>query len=442
MLGSATAMAVVLVCGSSATALAAAVQAHWDVWNGAAFRRAADFGSDFTTGDAGNGTWQLLSASNGVPELGFIKTQATGTGTVEVHVDTLQGGVFKRVLATGSDFSPGDAGNGVFELFGSVNGFPELGFIKLRNTGSGTVEVHWDVWNGSAYRRAGDYTSDFSPADAGNGTWQLLPTSTATPELGFIKTRSTGTGTVEVHLDTLQSGVYRRVLSTGTDFGAADGGNGVWQLFGSVNGYPELGFIKLRNIGSGTVEAHWDAWNGSAYRRAADYTSDFSPALAGDGAWQLVPTSNVPELGFVQLAFPAPPAAPSSTPPVPPAGSSPVQSAPVVVRAPTPHGRRHVKALIRFSWSWDNAHTRLHWIRFRRLPRAAKISVTCQGRGCPRPLAVTARVRKMKDLERALRGQRYRVGDQLLITISARGRLPERIGVSIRYGEMPRIQLL
>ena len=54
-----------------------------------------------------------------------------------------------------------------------------------------TVEVHYDTLAGSTYTRAGDFTSDFSPADNANGAWQLLPTSSGPPELGFVKTQNT-----------------------------------------------------------------------------------------------------------------------------------------------------------------------------------------------------------------------------------------------------------
>ncbi len=56
----------------------------------------------------------------------------------------------------------------------TVASTPELGFVKLRDT-PGTVEVHWDVLDSSgSYTRAGDFTSDFSPADADNGVWQPI----------------------------------------------------------------------------------------------------------------------------------------------------------------------------------------------------------------------------------------------------------------------------
>jgi surface antigen len=161
----------------------------------------------------------------------------------------------------------------------------ELGFIKLANTGSGTVEVHTDAVQGGSFHRTRDLTSDFSPADANNGTWELFGWANGAPELGFVKLRNTS-GTVEVHWDTLQGGSYHRAGDYTSDFNPADAENGLWNLFGSANGAPELGFVKLRNT-SGTVEGHADALEGSSYKRTADYASDFNPADAANGSWQV-----------------------------------------------------------------------------------------------------------------------------------------------------------
>jgi hypothetical protein len=252
--------------------------------------------------------------------------------------------------------------------------------MKLRNTGSGTVEAHWDVLSGGRYVRAGSYRSDFSPADADNG---------------------------------------------------------VWSLFGSVDGAPELGFVKLDNPGSGTVEAHWAVLSGGSYVRAGDYGSDFSIADANNGVWSLFGSVNgKPELGFIKLRWPAPPAPP------PVVASPPVQSMPIVVSVQPPHGRRHVKVRITINWTWNHAHTRLDRITFAGLPRAATITVRCQGRGCPQPRAVSTRARHRKTVLRSLDGRRYRAGDRLLITISAPGLVPERAEVRIRDGAIPRARLL
>jgi CHAP domain len=260
------------------------VEVHLDSLQSGGLRRAADYTSDFSPGDAANGVWQLFGFVNGAPELGFIKLRNTAA-TVEVHWDTLQGRTYKRAGDFTSDFSPADAANGTWDLFDSTNGAPVLGFVKVRNT-AGTVEAHWDTLQGSSYRRAGDFTSDFSPADATNGVWQLFGSANGAPELGFVKLQNTA-GTVEVHWDVLQSNTYHRVGDFVSDFSPSDGSNGSWNLFGTANGAPELGFVKLSNAGSGTVEAHADVLQGSSYARTADYGSDFSPGDSPNGSWQI-----------------------------------------------------------------------------------------------------------------------------------------------------------
>jgi hypothetical protein len=50
---------------------------------------------------------------------------------------------------------------------------PLLGFVKTANTGSGAVEVHIDACSSGSYHRVLDTTSDFSPADRTNGTFEL-----------------------------------------------------------------------------------------------------------------------------------------------------------------------------------------------------------------------------------------------------------------------------
>lgn len=52
-----------------------------------------------------------------VPQLGFVQTAHTGSGTVEVHADTFSNG-HHRVLDAVSDFSLADAPNGTFQLSG------------------------------------------------------------------------------------------------------------------------------------------------------------------------------------------------------------------------------------------------------------------------------------------------------------------------------------
>ena len=131
------------------------------------------YGGPAGNGPGAGGTQPGIGPTVGGSDLDFVKTVNTA-GTVEVHWATAASGYQQRGGDFASDFSPADDANGHFQLFGSANGAPELGFIKTINTG-GTVEVHWDTLQGSSYKRVGDSTSDFSPADAENGSWQIGP---------------------------------------------------------------------------------------------------------------------------------------------------------------------------------------------------------------------------------------------------------------------------
>ena len=81
------------------------------------------------------------------------------------------GGSYKRVGDFTSDFSPADAGNGTWQLFGSANGAPQSSVFSSEGS------QHWGYRRGSLGHAAGqnltsvsDSTSDFGPADAENGS--------------------------------------------------------------------------------------------------------------------------------------------------------------------------------------------------------------------------------------------------------------------------------
>ncbi len=249
------------------------VEVHWETLNGGVYRPAGDYTSDFSPAEAHNGTFQLFGSANGAPELGFVKTGG-GVSLVEVHWEVLSGGSYKSAGDYVSDFGSGEANNGIWRLFGGANGVPQLGFVKVLNSGSGTVEIHWDNLSGGSYKRAGDFASDFSPGVT-NVVWQLLETGGA-PLLGAIVTTNSGSGTIEPHWDSLSGSSYKRAGDFTSDFSPAEAHNGTWQLFGSANGAPQLGFIKTGG-GVSSVEVHWDNLNGSVYTDAGDYTSGFSP---------------------------------------------------------------------------------------------------------------------------------------------------------------------
>ena len=78
---------------------------------------------------------------DGIPDLVFIKTANTGTGTVEVHIASGASNYQTRILETGTTFAPEADGVWLMADY-EGDGIPDLVFIKTANTGTGTVEVH------------------------------------------------------------------------------------------------------------------------------------------------------------------------------------------------------------------------------------------------------------------------------------------------------------
>jgi hypothetical protein len=139
---------------------------------------------------------------------------------------------------------------------------------------------------------------------------------------------------------------------------------------------------------------------------------------------------------FQRPAFtpcPAPPPPPPSPPPSPPQG--PVVSVPV--KSPLPK----LRVRMTMDWTWNRATTRLHRITLRRFPRRATLIFGCHGKGCPRR-ATKSDWRHLRGVIRSLDGRRYRAGDKLLITVWERGYRSELVGVQIRWGALPKVNLL
>jgi hypothetical protein len=264
------------------------VEVHIDTFSNG-FHRVLNAVSDFSLADAANGTFQLIGNVNGEPELGFIKFPAPGSPNVEVQLDTFSNGSYHRVLIAASDFAVG-TGLGPFQLFGSVNGEPELGFVLSPDFQHFPAEVFVDDFSNGSYQRTSSPFSDLRPDAVPSPTFQLFGRDNGEPELGSINYANTVSGTVELHADAVVTagGGYTRVLNATSDFSPADRPNGTFQLFGSANGEPELGFIKTANTGTHTVEVHADAITNGSYQQFLDSGSDFSPADAANGTFQLL----------------------------------------------------------------------------------------------------------------------------------------------------------
>jgi hypothetical protein len=407
------------------------VEVHWETLQNGVYTDAGDYGSDFSPSLNANGIWELEPNANGTPALGYVELEDTASGTVEVHGDALEGDAYTRVWNYATGYTPAQAANGVMQIFGAVNGEPELGFIDLRNTGSGMVEVHWETYQNGVYTDAGDYASDFPESDAPDGDWELLATSSGTPVLGFILLKNSGSGTVEVHEDAENGGEYTRFGDWASHFPESEAGDGVWQLFGASNGATELGFIDLTNTTSGTVEVHWETLQNGMFADAGDYTSGYPESDAPDGTWGLFTqgSDDPPELGFVRTSWPTP----VPSPPVQPV----VQSQPL----PVPPKRARIRAKFVLGWTWNHARTRLAAVHVTGFPRDGTVRIRCSGRGCP-DTGKAAGHKRLHALFHSLEGRVFRAGDVVTITVSAPGKQSERIAVRIRDGALPRTRLL
>jgi hypothetical protein len=123
-------------------------------------------------------------------------------------------------------------------------------------------------------------------------------------------------------------------------------------------------------------------------------------------------------------------------PPPPP----PVQPTPQPTPIPTPRAKHALKVKLLMKWSWRFRTTTLRLTRVGHFPHSTRLTVSCKGRGCGRPAKLSATGPKgVHRLLKRLTGHRYRAGDVLTITFTARGWRRERARITIRNGRLPRV---
>jgi hypothetical protein len=133
-------------------------------------------------------------------------------------------------------------------------------------------------------------------------------------------------------------------------------------------------------------------------------------------------------------ACPPPPAPPAPAPATP----APVVTVPTPSPVPT---KPKVKVRLTMSWTWDRAVTHLHRFAVAHLPARSLVTFTCHGRGCPTHRR-EAGPKHIRNLTRYLAGRAFRSGDLILITVTQPGHSPERVGIRILYGKLPRVRLM
>ncbi|KAI9147258.1 hypothetical protein HJFPF1_13296 [Paramyrothecium foliicola] len=215
-----------------------------------------------------NGQFEVAGGNVVGGDLFYVKLRNTGTGRVEIHRATAGSNYKSFAVQTGTAFDLADANRGTWRVDDG-----DLYFIKTRETGSGRIEVHR-----ASRSNYGNYdlhqATSLSQSNSDLGTWTIVGKN-----LYFIKYRNTNGANVEVHKLTPGDG-YQRVTLLPTWFNIADGDNGTWEI--GTNG--DLYFIKTRNTGSGKIEVHI-ATAVSGYQNVAHFASWVSEADGPNGSW-------------------------------------------------------------------------------------------------------------------------------------------------------------
>lgn len=132
-----------------------------------------------------------------------------------------------------------------------------------------------------------------------------------------------------------------------------------------------------------------------------------------------------------------------SPPPPPSPPPSPAPPTQVTQTTPVPRSPRAIHARFKVGWRYNRRGTVVRFVKLvAGLPGDGRVTIRCTGPRCPRIHASAAGRRAVTRMLARLAGRRFVPGDRLLITVTARGRRPERIALSIRRGRRPLGRLL
>ncbi|TGO22050.1 hypothetical protein BPAE_0184g00020 [Botrytis paeoniae] len=254
---------------------------------------------DSTFAQEDNGYWQLIDATgDGKPDLVYIKNKNTGSGYVEIHIASSYSNFQTRILEVATTFVEED--NGTWRLFKSSNSaLPDLIYIKTQDTPSGKVEVHIASGASMYKTRSLEVTTSFQNENKQDGQWNVYDyNGDGKPDLVFIKTENTGTGTTEVFVASGSSNYQERLISTGTVFPIEN--NRFWQLGPySING--DLIYIKDANTVTGTIEVHIASRASGYQTKLLGVGSTF--AQEQNGFWQLIDFNADGKLDLTYIKF-------------------------------------------------------------------------------------------------------------------------------------------
>jgi len=213
----------------------------------------------------------VVTAVESLSDLYFIKTLNGDSGQIEVRVASPddQYSAVKRQYNSG--YGREDGRNGDFTI---DNG--SLYLVKTRNTGSSTIEIHATT-ESSAYKTFSLHAkTSISLSDADNGVWTVDG-----GDLYFIKTRNTGSKYIEVHRVSPQNwGAF--TLQVATSIPQSQGHDGTWVMYRG-----DLYFIKYRNTGGNNVEIHLLSGSQNYGGQPNVYTTWFETRDGDNGTWDI-----------------------------------------------------------------------------------------------------------------------------------------------------------
>jgi beta-glucosidase/6-phospho-beta-glucosidase/beta-galactosidase/lysophospholipase L1-like esterase len=230
-------------------------------WDGTTLRfdvgNFGDFQGRLTADGTIDGTISLIGAGGGATTLWRARRLADGVVTGNHPNPKPAYGTF--LLQTGTPLVQAEDGNGDFLLADyDRDGVPDLYYIKRRNVGSNSIEVH--VLSGASnYQQFTLQTGTLlAPAEDGNGDFFLADYDRdGVPDLYYIKRRNVGSNSIEVHVLSGASNYQQFALQTGTPLVQAEDGNGSFVLADyDRDGVPDLYFVKRRNVASNSIEVH------------------------------------------------------------------------------------------------------------------------------------------------------------------------------------------
>jgi FG-GAP-like repeat len=216
-------------------------------------------GTPFAQGEDANGDFAITDFDrDGIPDLVFIKRRNTGTKTIEVHILSGKSNYRQFIVERGTPFAQGEDLNGDFSLPDfDRDGVPDLLFLKRQHTGTNSIEVHILSGKSNYQQFLIERGTPFAEGEYSNGQFSLPNfDNDGVPDLAFIKQRNTGTGQIEVHVLSGASGFQQFLTELGTALGQGDGANGDFMVSDFDNTVSDLFFLKKRNTGSGKIEIH------------------------------------------------------------------------------------------------------------------------------------------------------------------------------------------